>query len=166
MGSWFYITSRSVARAFQNLLFCLLTAAASFEARPPSRVGTIIRERRSVGDHLHYVVICLLDIISNATRQKYLRFANGQVGVWDMVQLIATCSLIQAIRRWKKRNEARRKGSATFGEPTHGIEKPILLGSKGNPTTGAETGQYKCVHILMTRMNPKDLALIFRNRRR
>ena len=37
------------------------------------------------------------------TRQQYVRAISGQLGAWDMVQLIAACTLIGAFRLWKQR---------------------------------------------------------------
>ena len=34
---------------------------------------------------------------------RYSRMIQGQPGVWDMVQLLAACSLLQAFRLWRKR---------------------------------------------------------------
>ena len=37
-------------------------------------------------------------------RQKYQRTLQGRLGVVDMVQLIALCSIVQGIRLWRKRS--------------------------------------------------------------
>ena len=55
--------------------------------------------------------------LSKLVRQRYVRGINGQLGVWDMVQLIALCSLIGAIGFWKKRRVIQHEGSV---EGEHG----------------------------------------------
>ena len=41
--------------------------------------------------------------LATLTRQQYVRAISGQLGAWDMVQLIAACTLIGAFRLWKQR---------------------------------------------------------------
>lgn len=48
--------------------------------------------------------------VVNLARQRFSRMGNGQIGVWDMVQLIAVCSLVQAIRIWRTRKERQHNG--------------------------------------------------------
>ena len=53
--------------------------------------------------------------ISTLIRHRYVRAVNGQLGVWDMVQLIAFCSLIGAIGFWQKRRATQRGNPAEAG---------------------------------------------------
>lgn len=50
------------------------------------------------------------ETVVNLARQRFSRTVNGQIGVWDMVQLIAVCSLVQAIRIWRTRKEKQHNG--------------------------------------------------------
>lgn len=44
-----------------------------------------------------------VQILAALTRQQYVRAISGQLGAWDMVQLIAACTVIGAFRLWKQR---------------------------------------------------------------
>jgi len=59
--------------------------------------------------------------------RQYVRAIDKQVGVWDMVQLIAFCSLIGAIGFWRKRGAPQHGDSAETGST--GVErvKPSIL---------------------------------------
>lgn len=60
----------------------------------------------------------LLNSISTLTRQRFLRLVNGQIEVWDMVQLITACGLVEAYRIWKRKRRTARHKDPPFKEPT------------------------------------------------
>lgn len=60
-------------------------------------------------------------ILVTLTRQQYVRAISGQLGAWDMVQLIAACTLIGAFRLWKQRRTTSQedsKGTKLLGGET------------------------------------------------
>jgi pimeloyl-ACP methyl ester carboxylesterase len=52
-----------------------------------------------------------VQILAALTREQYVRAISGQLGAWDMVQLIAACTLIGAFRLWKQRRTAPQENS-------------------------------------------------------
>lgn len=61
---------------------------------------------------------------------QYSRVIQGQLGVWDMVQLLAACSLLQAFRLWRKRTTYL-EGNTPPGEKqwNNNIERDSISGS-------------------------------------
>lgn len=60
----------------------------------------------------------LLNSISTLARQRFLRLINGQIDVWDMVQLITACGLVEAYRTWKRKRRAARHKDPPSKGPT------------------------------------------------
>lgn len=60
----------------------------------------------------------LLNYISTLARQRFLRLINGEIEVWDMVQLITACGLVEAFRIWKKKRRTARHKDPSLNEPT------------------------------------------------
>lgn len=60
----------------------------------------------------------LLNSISALARQRLLRLINGQIEVWDMVQLITACGLVEAYRIWKRKRRAASHKNPPSNEPT------------------------------------------------
>ena len=63
--------------------------------------------------------LSLFNLVLTWTRQRYLRITNGQIGVWDMVQLITACSLVQTIRIWRRQKAAQRPESGSAKGPAN-----------------------------------------------
>lgn len=61
----------------------------------------------------------LLISISAFARQRLLGLINGQIEVWDMVQLITACGLVETYRIWKRKRRAARHKDPPPKEPTH-----------------------------------------------
>lgn len=50
-------------------------------------------------------LVHLGDFVVAPLQQRFLRLIHGQLGIWDMVQLLAACTLLQALRLWKNRRQ-------------------------------------------------------------
>ena len=79
-------------------------------------------------------------------RQKYVRAISGQLGVWDMVQLIAACTMIGAFRLWKQqRRTAQKEDSNTSklpGEETLRSNDSIR-GSSRDLNRDSKSGEFR-----------------------
>ena len=55
----------------------------------------------------------LIALVGAVIRRKYYRTLHGQLDFVDMVQVIALCSIIHGIRRWRKRSLTQKGTSGT-----------------------------------------------------
>ena len=53
----------------------------------------------------------VFEIVFQFTKQRLLRTINGQIGLWDIVQLITAYGVVHAIRGWKNRKEVHHKSN-------------------------------------------------------
>lgn len=49
------------------------------------------------------ILVDLRDFAITPLQRRFLRIIHGQLGTWDMVQLLAACTLLQALRLWRNR---------------------------------------------------------------
>lgn len=45
------------------------------------------------------------NFVLSPLQQRLIRLIHGQLGIWDMVQLLAACTLLQVWRLWKHRQQ-------------------------------------------------------------
>lgn len=87
-------------------------AIANFTQADSSSVTCVGAAKKELGSrHLRQLSSSIFETVFNSARQRFIRIINGQLGVWDIVQLIAACSLVQTIRLWKNRNRIQHKGN-------------------------------------------------------
>lgn len=103
----------------QALTLCVWIAGTLAEANSSSVIRALGQAQRPALKSVQQSFLSLLHLISTLTRQRYLRIINGQIGVWDMVQLITACSLVQTIRIWRRQKGAQQTESQSAKGPAH-----------------------------------------------
>jgi len=73
-----------------------------------------------------------LDIV----RQEYGRAIQGQLGLSDMVQLVAFCGFIQGIRIWRRRSASQTEEIGDAGRCERRAASSTKRSSTGNPKLG------------------------------
>lgn len=103
-----------LAGSHVHLLGALLLAVVGLiEPASTSVVQNVELVPQSAVKDLQQSLRSSIEIIVSLTRQRYVRAINGQLGMWDAVQLIAACSLIGTFRLWKKRQAAQNELTKT-----------------------------------------------------
>ena len=104
------IMSKAVLYSFCLPLLSALrftTAAASTGATPGHPIWSNstkppLSSSESLRHACHSGVVFLRAIIY----QRYERLKQGKANIWDLVQLMAVCSIVQGARLWKRRSAA------------------------------------------------------------
>lgn len=107
------------------IVISLLTLGAHAELSSSSGTRAIPRpgKTNAQGSPHHSTDSRLLRIML----QRYVHTIDRQLGVWDMVQLIAFCSLIGVVGFWKKGRATQHGDSAEAGSTGIGrVKRPIL----------------------------------------
>lgn len=137
----------------QALTLLIWVAGTLAEADSSSVIRAVGLAQRPAWKSVQQSFLSLLNFVSTLTRQRYLRIIDGHIGVWDMVQLITACSLVQTIRIW------RRKKGAQHTEPKRSKGLARDDPSRRDSTTAlsrvdsesSKTGKYD---VLMMRLDP------------
>lgn len=128
-------------------------------ADPVLNVGASAIDQRPVLSHLRHSCSSLFGFVVNLMQQRYSRVINGQIDLLDMVQLIALCGLIQAIRVWKTRKEAQHKGLENIDDlsqsPCNDYEGAEALSRENSK--GIKTGKYGISRVTTMRIDPITL---------
>lgn len=117
MATWPFIMN-TIPRVnwLKAFILCMLvTQALAGEFNLAIRM--LEQVQRPASKKIYQRIFSLLDFVLTLTRQRFLRIVNGQIGFWDMVQLITACSLVQTIRIWRRQRKARRNGSGSSAGP-------------------------------------------------
>lgn len=109
----------------------LLLYAPTVSGLPPSSgtAGLFSAYRPASKTSSPWSVRSFFDVFTNAVTQRLTRALHGQLGLWDMVQLLAACSLFQAYRVWGKRKRSK-STEAQLG----------TVGNKSRSSNGIEAG--------------------------
>ena len=95
-------------------LSLIVDAAEEVSQGPPLRdLGPASASARAPFQHLYHVATSYLALVVAGIRDKYQRTLHAQLGFMDMVQLVALCSIVQAIRLWCKRSRTQKDSPAT-----------------------------------------------------
>ena len=94
-------------------IFLILAGARPAEATPTFNLQHLGWVSDSALNDLPQRFRSSLHILAALTRQHYVRAISGQLGAWDMVQLIAACTLIGGFRHWKQQRKALQESKAT-----------------------------------------------------
>lgn len=140
MATWpHFFSARPPVNWLQACTRCVLTAGTVAEANS----SAVIRALGQVQvKNLQQSVFSAFEFVIVLIRQRFLRLAKGQIGAWDMVQLITACSLVQTIRLWRMREDARHNGSGSPNGPVPEERNPrnsttVCLRADGEvPETG------------------------------
>ena len=99
---------------------------------------------------LQHAFTYLLDLPWALTRRKYQRIIQGQLSLVDLLQLMATCSIIQGIRIWGRRSAAQKAQSETRDDERPGSNAWSLTSDTGSKSGGC---------LLILRLGPKKPSL-------
>ena len=102
MATWPHIFRTGTSFALFGIYLLFLSITDTVEATSPIVTQTFAQAHRPVLENIQQSLRSILDTLASSTRQRYLRTVSGQFGLWDMVQLVAVCSLFQAWRIWKR----------------------------------------------------------------
>jgi len=136
------------------LLFnIVVTAAALTEATtndaPPAASKSI---QFPTYEHLRHACHSAAAFSRAVIRQRHERVVHGRLTRWDMVQLMALCSIIQGTRLWRRRSGAqaekekiRDAGSAGHKTPSSDRGSGLSASSlSGKSSAGYVNGQSDC----------------------
>lgn len=166
MATWpHFLSARTQTNWLQACTRCVLTAGTVAEANSSSVIRALGQVqvnnfRQSFHSTFEFVIVLI--------RQRFLRLVNGQIGVWDMVQLITACSLVQTIRIWRKQKDAQHNGSGSSDGPVLEDCNPrdsTTVYSRVD-TEFPKTGKYGVLPFSSNEDEPDTRALIFFIRRR
>lgn len=123
MAIWPHFSSTSFhVRLMKAFILYDFPVGTSAEANSSSILHTFIHSLGSVQGlpfkNLPPSFLSLLNSVSTFARQRFLRLINGQIEVWDMVQLITACGLVKTYRIWKRKRRAARHKDPPPKEPT------------------------------------------------
>ena len=123
-----------------------IVAAAEASNEPPSQHP--VRVQASVSAHapapapfqqLCHVLTSYLALAWAVIRRKYQKILHGQLGLVDMVQLIALCSFVQGIRLWRNMSSTR-KEQGSMKDASHDERK---AGGSMKPSSRISVGSSK-----------------------
>jgi hypothetical protein len=110
------------AQAFlQPLIVVIFLLTLGAQAEPSSASGAKATQRPGKSNAQGFPLHSTDGFLPRTRLQRYVRAIDRQLGVWDMVQLIAFCSLIGAFSLWKKRRATQHGDSAESGST--GVKK-------------------------------------------
>ncbi len=150
MAIWPHFLSSRFHINWMKAFFLFNLAAALAELNSSSIVYAVIHTRGHV-QGLYFrnlqpsFLLFILNYILALARDRFLRLLNGQLEVWDMVQLITACSLVEAFRVWTRKRKAARPQRSTYSN------EPALDGSNRHDSVTAlprvdsessKTGEY------------------------
>lgn len=123
MAIWSHFSSTNFhVRLLKAFLLYDFPVGTSAEANSSSILHTFIHPLGFVQGlpfkNLPSSFLSLIDSVSAIAQQRFFRLANGQVEVWDMVQLITACVLVETYRIWKRKRRAARHKDPPPKEPT------------------------------------------------
>ena len=132
MAIWPHFSSTNFhVRLMKAFILYDFPVGNSAEANSSSILHTFIHSLGSVQGlpfkNLPPSLLSLLNSVSTFARQRFLRLINGQIEVWDMVQLITACGLVETYRIWKRKRRAARHKDPPPKEPT--LDDHSLRGS-------------------------------------
>ena len=115
-----------VNHQLHDVLMCLFLVAARLTGATPTfnsqNIGQI--PNSTLNDFQQRFRSFFFALVSLARRQ-YVRAISGQLEVWDMVQLIAACTMIGAFKLWKQQR-------ATPQEEDSKTSKSLRGGTRGS----------------------------------
>lgn len=123
MAIWPHFSSTNFhVRLMKAFILYDFPVGTSAEANSSSILHTFIHSLGSVqglpSKNLPSLFLSLLNSVSTIAQQRVFRLANGQIEVWDMVQLITACFLVETYRIWKRKRRAARHKDPPPKEPT------------------------------------------------
>lgn len=95
-------------RAFSLFIFTTRTLA---QADSGSFIWAGAADKEPGFKRLLQLSSSIFEVVLSLTQRRFLRIINGQISVWDILQLIAAYSLVQAIRIWKNRKGTQYEGN-------------------------------------------------------
>lgn len=112
-------------------LMIVAAAAEALKEPPPRYPGPASASAPASSQQLCHVSHSYLALACAVIRRKYKRTVHGQLGLVDMVQLIAICSIIQGIRLWRKRSltQKDRRGTSDAGHAKRKASSRISIRS-------------------------------------
>ena len=120
MATWLHILSAvSQLNWLHAFTLCVWIAGTLAEANSSSVIHAVGPAQRPALKSAQQSLLSLFNFISTLIRQRYLRIINGQIGLWDMVQLITACSLVQTIRIWRRQKGAEQTEPGPSKGPAH-----------------------------------------------
>lgn len=112
MAQWSHLVVSRLHLDWLRAFVLETLAIANFTQADSSSVTCAGAAKKELGSrHLRQLSSSIFETVFNSAREQFIRIINGQLGAWDIVQLIAACSLVQTIRLWKNRNRIQRKGN-------------------------------------------------------
>ena len=117
---------------WQYLAFLLLWAESVIGAASTPIPDNLVKACRPAWRPSTLPVRSFIESVTSAVDQEYSRIIHGQLGVWDMVQLVAACSLIQAYRLWRTRSmKAHEEHQSEVGKKDNVVEGSRLASGYG-----------------------------------
>ena len=111
------------------------------QATSTAGLDNLVRTRKTTAGALQRYLQPLDGFVKSLVAQPYERFTRGGLGCWDMVALLAACSVVQAYRLWKQRSRE------DAGQPVRArgsVEK--LRSSTDTPRRSTQFGA-SCRHV-------------------
>lgn len=105
---------------FSSLAVFAVVGVTAIEATSTSDSEVLINSRKSVAGVLRWYLHFFNSITKSVARKSYGRYTDAGLLLWDMVGLLAACSLVQAYRLWRQRS---RKDVGESGMARRSLEK-------------------------------------------
>ena len=119
-----------------------IVAAAEALNEPPPQHPVRVQASASARAPFHqfcHVLTSYLALVWAVIRRKYQKILHGQLGLVDMVQLIALCSFVQGIRLWRNTSSTR-KEQGSIKDAGHDERK---AGGSMKPSSQVSVGSSK-----------------------
>lgn len=121
MATWPYFPSSTLLLYLLGVLAAWVRADGSIMGT--ASAGVVKYSEQLQGPSLRLLPETLVDVcdfVIIPLQQRFLRIIHGQLGIWDMAQLLAACTLLQALRLWKNRRQiAGQEDLKEFTAPSH-----------------------------------------------
>lgn len=140
----------------QALILCVWIAVTLAEDNSSFVVRALGQAQQPVWKTVQQFILSLFTFVVTLTRQRYLRIINGHIGVWDMVQLITACSLVQTIRIWRRQKGVQQAEPGSSKEPTNdGPNRHDSATALSRVEShSSKTGEYDVFPVAVMRLNP------------
>lgn len=157
MARWLHILSPVPHLNWMQVLpLCLWIAVTLAGANSSSVTRAVGPAQKPAWKSIQQSFLSLFNVVLTLTRQRYLRIINGQIAVWDMVQLITACSLVQTIRIWRRQKAAQHTETGSSKGSAHDdrSRRDSATALSRVDSQSSTTGKYNVFPIAVMRLDP------------
>lgn len=106
MATWPYLPGSGLLLYYFGALTACVPADGFIMGTASAGVGKYFEQLRTPSlTPLPERLVGMCDSVLSPLQQRLIRIIHGQLEIWDMVQLLAACTLLQVMRLWKNRRQ-------------------------------------------------------------